>query len=254
VVEIKKLHRAKRQIEGLLEAGYYGSASEIRNLDKWDAIAYAKQIRDVDLNPFYFLFDLPEGKELGFLLIQSTGVEGVQTLLAKMLHEQIVRDYPDYRLRFHRIVPDEVRKELAKAPVSEIRLIRHHVPSDLAVLIGRAGSRQTKGTMDLVMRFKEDGIAPAVVRRFFESRGDPSVLELEGLEFPYDTVKIKVKLNGKEHTVDLGDPDRLRANFDVTDEVTFSAGHPTFASISRVAKEKLYAIRAALYGGGDVPG
>jgi hypothetical protein len=252
VLEVKKVDPDKRQIEGLLEAGYYGSTSEIRSLDKWDEVAYAKKIRDVDLSPFYFLFDLPEGKELGFLLLQSTGIEGVQTLLASMLHEQFVRDFPDDRLRFHRIIPEDVRKQLAKAPLSEVRFIRHRMPSDLATVIGRAGTKQTTGTMDLVMRFKDDGIAPEAVRRFFDKkRGAESVLELEGIEFPYDNVKIKVKLNGKEHTVDLGDPDRLRANFDVTDEVTRStAGHPTFGSISRVAKEKLSAIKAVLYGGG----
>ena len=119
VVEVKRLHRDKRQIEGLLDAGYFGSTSEIRNLDKWDTVAYKKRIRDVDLSPFYFLFDLPEGRELGFLLLQSTGIEGVQTLLAKMLHEQFVRDFPDDRLRFHRIIPEDVRKQLAKAPLSE---------------------------------------------------------------------------------------------------------------------------------------
>ena len=66
-VEVEKIDLGKRQIEGLLKAGYYGSGGEIRNLDHWETIAYRKGILDVDLSPFYFLFDLPEGKELGFL-------------------------------------------------------------------------------------------------------------------------------------------------------------------------------------------
>jgi hypothetical protein len=256
VVEVKRLDRDKRLIEGLLYAGYYGSTSEIRNLDKWRQVAYEKQIRDVDLSPFYFLFDVPEERDLGFLLLQSTGIEGVQTLLAKMLHEQFVRDFPDDRLRFHRIIPEDVRKQFANAPLSEVRFIRHRMPSDLATVIGRTGTKQTTGTMDLVMRFKDDGIGREAVQRFFDKRrGLDSVLELEGVEFPYDNVKIKVKLNGKEHTVDLGDPDRLRASFDVTDQITRSmAGHPTFESISTVAREKLLAIKAVLYGGGNAAG
>jgi hypothetical protein len=55
--------------------------------------------------------------------------------------------------------------------------------------------------------------------------------------------------------MDLANPDRLRASFDITDEIErASTGHPTFASISRIAKEKLDSIKAVLYGGSHVPG
>lgn len=256
-LEVKKVKHQKRQIEGLLEGGHYGSESEIRNLDKWKNVAYRKRIRDVDMNPFYFLFDLPEGKELGFLILQSTGAEGVQTLLEGMLHEEFVKEFPNDRIRYHRIVPDALRKELEKAPVSEIRLLRHSMPKDLAIAIGPKGSKQASGTMTLLMKFHEDGaIAPEAARAFFgKGRGTEKVLELEGLEFPYDSVKIKVKFNGKEHTMDLANPDRLRASFDVTDEIQRSrTGQPTFESLSRVAQEKLEAIKAVLYGGHHVPG
>ena len=111
--------------------------------------------------------------------------------------------------------------------------------------------------MRLTMRLDEDGaVASESVRAFFEKRrGTETVLELEGVEFPYDSVKIKVKVNGKEHTMDLANPDRLRASFDITDEIErANTGHPTFASISRVAKEKLDSIKTVLYGGPHVPG
>jgi hypothetical protein len=257
-LEVKEVKHRERQIEGLLEGGHYGSGYPIRNLDRWKSIAYTKKIRDVDMNPFYFLFDLPEGKELGFLVLQSTGGEGVQTLFEGMLHEEFVKEFPDDRIRYHRIVPDSVRKELEKAPISEVRLIRHSIPKDLATVVGPKGSKQASGTMSLSMKFEEDGsLASNAARAFFEKgRGTDRVLELEGLEFPYDSVKIKVKLNGKEHTMDLANPDRLRASFDVTEEIERSRtdGQPTFESLSRVAREKLEAIKAVLYGGHHVPG
>ncbi len=255
--EVKEVHSQKRQIDGILEGGHFGTQSNIRNLDKWSEVAYKKKVRDVDPNPFYFLFDLPEGRELGFLLVQSMGTEGVQTSLAQMLHEQFIKEYPDDRIRYHRIVPEDLRKELATAPLSEITFIRHSIPRDLATVIGRKASKQTKGTMRLTMRLDEDGaVASESVRAFFEKRrGTETVLELEGVEFPYDSVKIKVKVNGKEHTMDLANPDRLRASFDITDEIErANTGHPTFASISRVAKEKLDSIKTVLYGGPHVPG
>jgi hypothetical protein len=256
-LEVKQVKQRVRQIEGLLEGGHYGAESEIRNLDKWKRVAYKKQVRDVDMNPFYFLFDLPEGKELGFLVLQSTGGEGVQTLFEAMLHQEFVKEFPNDRIRYNRIVPDTLKKELEKAPVSEVRLIRHSIPKDLAIAVGPKGSKQVEGTMSLSMKFHEDSfIASETARTFFEGRrGTDRVLELEGLEFPYESVKIKVKLNGKEHTMDLANPDRLRASFDVTEEIDRStAGHPTFESLSKVAKEKLEAVKAVLYGGQHVPG
>jgi len=80
-------------------------------------------------------------------------------------------------------------------------------------------------------------------------------LELEETRFQYDNVKIKVNVLGKERTMDLADPKRIRVTLDVTDQVKFSpAGHPTFKSISEVAKEYLEDLKSELYGsGGNAP-
>jgi len=93
-------------------------------------------------------------------------------------------------------------------------------------------------------------------RRYIDQhRNVASVLELEETRFQYDNVKIKVNVHGKERTMDLADPKRIRATFDITDEVKLSsAGHPTFKSISEVAKEYLEDLKDELYGsGGNAP-
>jgi hypothetical protein len=75
------------------------------------------------------------------------------------------------------------------------------------------------------------------------------VLELDGLEFPYDHVKMQVDINGKRRTVDVVDPNKFRPSFDVTDQVTPLAtnGHPRFAAISQIAKEIMSDINSVLY-------
>lgn len=257
VLQVGKVNSAKRHIEGLVEIGQYGSESEIRNLDRWTEVAYKKLVRDVDLQPFYFLFDIPEGKNLGLLLVQRTGVEGVQAILDEALHESFVHDYPDHRLKMAQIVPDKLLRELQseETKLTEIRFIRHRVPRDITTVLGPTGTEQTTGTMELVVRPKQSVVAQAFRRYVDSHRGVGCILELEETRFRYDNVKIKVEVHGKERTMDLADPKRIRATFDITEDVRFSpAGHPTFKSISDVAKELLEDLKDELYGsGGNAP-
>jgi hypothetical protein len=230
-----------RQIEGLLNIGYYGTATEIRNLEKWTDIAYQKRTSDVDLQPFYFLFDFPEGKDLGLALLQRTGAEGIQSILAEALNESFNRDFNDCRLHMNAYAPEALYRQLEREEVSEVRFIRHRVPRDITTLIGKNSSEETHGTMDVVFRFHESGLRVAAIQRFIdEHRGTDNIFELEETRFRYDNVKIKVKFRGKERTMDLGDPERLRPAFDITEDLKWSpAGHPTFASISNAAQELL---------------
>jgi hypothetical protein len=167
-----------------------------------------------------------------------------------MLHEHFVKDFPDHRIRFQPIVPGELKKQLAEGNLTEVKFVRHRVPRDITTVIGPVGTDQTTGTMSLVVRFDEDGIVPETLRRFVDrQRGTESILELQGITFPYDNVKIKVSLHGKERTMDLGAPDKIRPSYEVTDQVEISpAGHPKFASISEVARELLDDVKVVLYG------
>lgn len=255
VIEVKRLRFERRQIEGTLEAGSYGSSSDIRNLDKFGTIAYRKGIRDVDMRPFYFLFDLPKGRDRGFLILQQTGGEGVQTLLQEMLRHEFDRDYPDRRLRLEHYVPKELKDQLNQAPVAQVKFAKYSAPADLAAeVLGR--QRPIEGTMELILRFKEDGVTPQTIRDYIDRHANESVLTLEGLEFPYDHVKMQVNINGRARTMDLGDPNKLRPSFDVTDKVEpLSAnGHPKFATISEVAQGIMSDINSVLYGPRNVAG
>ena len=199
------------------------------------------------LQPFYYLFDLPEGRNLGYLLVQRIGTRGVEGALIEALHDPFVRRFPNERLRMTPLISEKLVQEMEKnKEVSEVKFVRHSVPRDLTTVIGPAGTEQTTGTMDLVFRIREHNVAVAAIRRFVDShRGTDNILELEKTRFPWDNVKIKVKSNGKERTMDLGDPNRLRASYDVTDQMEWqSSGYPTFDSISKAAREILSGLKS----------
>ena len=96
--------------------------------------------------------------------------------------------------------------------------------------------------MKLAVRFK-NGLGMEAVRRFYGRNTETeSVLEFDNgdTRFPFDQVKVKIKFRGKERTMDLGDPTKMRGSVDVTDQMKWSeSGHPTFSSIAKAAKDLL---------------
>lgn len=240
-LQVAKLERHGREIEGLIHAGFYGSESQIRRLGSWEKVRYEKTTEDVDLHPFYFLFDLPEGREQGYFILQSSGQDSIQTLVRKILFESFTARFADLRLEFKPLVPDELLKKLTgeEAKGSEIRFVRHKAPRDITSVVGRGGTDTSTGSVELVMKFKEDGFRLRAVERALQRGNRDGMLELEDVKFAYDNVKVKVKLGGKERTVDLGQPGNLRPTVEITDQVKFYGGHPTFGSLSEAAHELL---------------
>lgn len=251
VLQVSQVERANRLIEGLVQVGQYGSESEIRNLDEWDVVAYQKAIRDADLEPYYFLFDIPEQRDLGLLLLQRTGVSGVHGILARALQEKFRARFPDHRLVLKAIVPETLIEQMRDEnnALTEVRFIRHQVPTDIAAILGAAGTEQGEGSMELVVRTREAGRLRAIQRYFEANPGMGGMLEIDETRFQYDSVKVKVKMDGKERTMDLSNPTQLRAAFDITPLVEWSAaGHPTFASVSQAARDLLTDLSRQLYG------
>lgn len=169
-------------------------------------------------------------------------MEGVQAILAEALHDPFVRDFPGHRLHLSQVVPEKLFRQLEAEEVSEMHFIRHRASRDITTAIGRKATIQTSGTMNLAVKFK-DRMSMEAVRRFYENhRGTESVLEFDDgdTRFPFEQLKVKIKFRGKERTMDLGDPTKMRGSVDVTDQMKWSeSGHPTFSSIAKAAKDLL---------------
>lgn len=64
------------------------------------------------------------------------------------------------------------------------------------------------------------------------------VAELAGFDF--DQVKVKVDVDGRSRTMDLSNPEGIRAQYDVTAEIDLDdTGHPDFDSIDAAARDIL---------------
>jgi len=107
-----------------------------------------------------------------------------------------------------------------KGKASEVRFIRHDLATDVTALIGPHATEQGSGSMELIVRLSTDGGLVSAIKDYIgRHQGKGSVLELQNTRFQFDDVKIKMKLRGKERTVNLADPSKIKASFDVTDDV-----------------------------------
>jgi hypothetical protein len=251
VLEAEELSTADRRIGGILNSGEYGIETLIRDVNTWN-IALKKKKHHAEMLPFYFLFDIPENRDLGFLLLQRTGVYGIRHILSASLDKSFQKSHAEYRLAINPVVPEGAIEQYVgtNATMMEIRFIRHSLSSDITGALGKG--KQSKGTMELAVRLKDADRFPfrGNIRNYIDGKRKlQNLIELEEVRFPYDNVKIKMRVDGKETLVDLGHPERLRAAFDVTEKITYSpAGHPLPESISEVAHGIMDDLMTAKYG------
>lgn len=239
-------------MEGIVNSGEYGIESVIRDVNTW-TVAHRKKTNHAEMLPFYFLFDLPEARTMGFLLLQRAGIYGIHSTLTTILGDLFMKKFKDYRLLINPLIPEGLMDQyLGKdSEMTEIRFIRHSLSGDISTGLSKQG-KEKGGTMELIVKLKEKGDFPfrSNVRRVLSGQRElQNLIELQEVRFPYDNVKIKVRAGGEERLVDLGHPERLRAAYDVTDDVEFSAsGHPTYESIAKAAHDLLDDYIAGKYG------
>ena len=106
--------------------------------------------------------------------------------------------------------------------------------------------------MKLVVQWESDSRFPLVgpIKEILANKRKVSdLIVLKDMTFPYDNVKIRTAApNGRTKLVDLGHPERFRANRDVTDDVKYYNGNPTFPSLSAVANSMLEDLLQAKHG------
>lgn len=157
VLEITKIQVSVRGriIEGIAESGEYGTETIIRDTKTW-AVAHEKKAHHAEMLPFYFLLDLPEGRDKGILLLERIGTFGIQNSLTAVLNASFTKDFPERRIFVNPLVPEDLIDQYLgdDAELSEIRFIRHSLTGDIANHLGRTGNEKA-GTMELSVKIRE---------------------------------------------------------------------------------------------------
>jgi hypothetical protein len=233
-VEVLKTDKKARTICGIIETGEYGSESKLRDADT-QQIVHKRKIKEADMLPFYFLFDLPGGSEDGILVLQRTGMFGIRKVLATVIESWFNPKFPDFGLRFQ---------------VETIRFVGYDVPSDIADAL-KSHNKQFDGRVELVISARRGSFLPVKdrIRRFFNKEVELNkFIALKETKFKYQDVKLKTKVGRSTRTVSLGALKLLRSYYDITDDVKMdgATGHPAFDSIDGLAKGLASRVRKSM--------
>jgi len=228
---------AGKYVHGRLWAGPYGTNNPLVDSVS-GAPAYEQKTTDARMEPFFFLFYLPDEFKKGILLAQRTGLSGVKTLLADLVTKDFKVLYPDYRLDVFPLMPEQaIQALLQKSRLSEIRFIKSEIPSDYAEKFNKNNQAQD-GEMEVILRPRRKGyLNPGALMDIFSRKKTANdFLEME--DFEPDNIKAEIESNGRRRIIDFGHPDRFRASFEITDDIALGMdNHPTLDSLLEVAKE-----------------
>lgn len=236
-----------RSISGIVESRIYGITSDIRDV-KTDKTNYRKQKDDADVLPFYFLFYLPKDTNEGLLILQRTGKFGIRSSFGSFLDKYFSKKYSGYCIEINTLIKDEVIKKLiSRGTIKRLRCVKYHASSDSIDGLDE-GHEETAFNMEFVL---SAGKIPFMqtVQHYFDSKSNiKNLIEIRDFKFDYDTVKIEVDTNGNTRTFDLGNLQRAKAYYDISDRVIMDSDeHPNFESINKIAEDYMTEIINQIY-------
>lgn len=219
-------------ISGFYSMGEYGTESDIINTTNGTA-SYKKKKHETDPTPFYFQLHLPPAETRGVLCIGKWGHNGVKTLLQLALSGPFEANYPNLRLHVRPLsVSDALQDYLKRGMVEEIIVEKYEIPADIADKF--LGHRKTyNGVFSYSIKPKSRSLLKKPGLIAF-AKGDQKLEDIYDFgDTGFDTVKVKIDINGKTKLVNLTKLDSISSTYDLTEDVTLGPdGYPTEASLA----------------------
>ena len=219
-------------VSGIIQTGVNGYASEIVNTDT-NQVSHHRTVVEAEFVPFFFLLVCPPGRDFGLLLLQRFGNLGVKDFFVDPIIEKFGQDHANSRLRITRLVPSDLAHQLLEQSIIKtIRLVRYEELAEVSDSLGEGYAERT-GVVEMVFRAKKSGSlpsAPGLIQALLGKKAINQVFSVEN--FDYDSIKVDVEVNGKRRVIDIGRPNVLTPNIDVTEDLKLDiGGHPTWESL-----------------------
>lgn len=230
-VDFEKITKTGNSVVGLANAGDYGFSNRLIDIGT-GVTTYKKKQTDASLIPFFFEMYLPARQRKGILLSQRIGQSGVKSLLEAVVIGEFTKQYPDYKIDIRPVMPEAaVKALLKKATLHEVRFIQSVIPSDIADRFNKTKTSQ-EGEIEVIIRPQRRGYLNSGAILDFLS-GNKTVDDLIEIDsFAPDNVKVEISLDGRRRVIDFGRLGRLRASFDISQDVNLGHdGYATFPSL-----------------------
>ena len=195
--------------------------------------------------PFYFLLYLPKRANEGIVLLQRFKQFGIRTIFLQDINQYFSLQYPNLEIEMNPLVPEQLINQYLDGRIIKLRFIRFNFPEDLADFIyNNQNHVEEEGSTEYVVSVKRGGNIN-LKERFHEvvdgRRNLKDLIEIQKIQnFDYDNVKIEVMIGKNRRTIDLSHLDRIRAYYDITNDIILGDnGHPDFDSINSIAEQLL---------------
>lgn len=241
LLRVSDLNSNDRIINGIIETGEYGYEATLFDTIN-SSVSYERKNYEAEFLPFYFLIEIPKKFDEGIIMLQRFKQYGIRKILLDRFNRFFNSLHPNFAIEINPLIPEGlVTQYLDEGRITKIRFIKFSIPEDLADFYNAQDHLEKEGYTELVICARRNRSIPILspIREYLEKKRKlKGVIEIQG--FKYDNVKIEVEIGKNHRTIDLGNLDRIRPYFDITDEVRVSeSGHPSFDSINNIAKSLL---------------
>lgn len=212
----------------IIKSGVYGSSSDIIDKDTKE-IVHRKTANQVDEKPFYLYIVIPkdssDGKiniQKGMLFFQNVGPYGIKTITTSYIKEHFSIDY-NITFECKSIAPKLfIERMITQQSLMKIIMIKNHKSGDSADNFSKGYGEETKVISKLRFTEKRWQFIKNKIDHFVKSKYN--LFELEGFEC--EDLKLVVKINNNERTINMGNLDNLSIIEILPDDIKSTDGHP----------------------------
>jgi hypothetical protein len=245
-----RMEHNDRTLSGIIETGEYGIETELVNVDT-EKMTYRRQTRDAEMRPFYFRALLPTDRKEGIIILQRYKQFGIRGAITRDLNMFVEELFPNLRIELNPLIPETMLRGYLQAGVlKKIRFIKFELPSDIIDAYPE-GHVEAGGYTELVVTAGKRSGLPLIDRilQIVDGRMELEELaELQDYDFDYDSVKVELDLGGSRRTIDLSDLSKLKAFYDVDNQLEIGeSGHPIYESIDAVSESLMNDLSRTLW-------
>lgn len=243
VYMIRKLTTSDTIFSGVIKKGQSGQETDIDELVKGKPKTVSSvKAEQYSSSHFYFLFAIPKKNADSIIFIaQSFGLYGFKEIFAESFKDYIEKKFSNqFTCKVGNIsIPQLVEEYFKKGDVRTIRIKRHSLDPNFENLLNKSERLNTKDyEVETTIKARKKGFSlfsslKLARSTYLEVLGDPGDT--------YDEVFADISVNKRMRSINISNPDRFVAAFDVTDKVEYekTSKRPIFSKLDVIAIDVL---------------
>ncbi len=236
---VRKLTSTDTIFSGIIKKGQNGQETDIDELDKGKPnTVNSIKAEQYSSSHFYFMFAIPKkNADHIFFIAQSFGLYGFKEIFAESFRDYIEKTYSgQFSCKFNNVtIPKLIDEYFKNGDVRTLKIKKHSLDSNYENLLEKKERINTKDfEIEISIkakkkgftRFKNLNLAQSIYAEVLGAAGDA-----------YDEVYADISYNKRMRSINISNPEKFIAAFDVTADTEFDTktGRPIFNKLDLVA-------------------